>query len=92
MLEEGEILVLGGSWLYFTHMDFLDKEGKVKVKPSIGKGRICLTDRKLLILSAEANNGIVPHETVTIFRNGFFIENENYAYFSVHHFVAMLIL
>lgn len=55
MLEEGEVLVLGGAWLYFTHLDFLDKEGKCKVKPSIGKGRICLTDRKLLILSAEAD-------------------------------------
>ncbi|XP_060071954.1 uncharacterized protein LOC132551824 isoform X1 [Ylistrum balloti] len=55
MLEEGEVLVLGGAWLYFTHLDFLDKECKTKVKPSIGKGRICLTDRKLLILSAEAN-------------------------------------
>ncbi|OWF37089.1 uncharacterized protein LOC110440591 isoform X2 [Mizuhopecten yessoensis] len=55
MLEEGEVLVLGGAWLYFTHLDFLDKEGKTKVKPSIGKGRICLTDRKLLILSAEVN-------------------------------------
>lgn len=54
MLEEGEMLVLGGSWLYYNNIDFLDAEGKGSIKPSIGKGRLCLTNQRLLILSAES--------------------------------------
>lgn len=54
MLEEGEMLVLGGSWLYYNNIDFLDAEGKSSTKPSIGKGRLCLTNQRLLILSAES--------------------------------------
>lgn len=54
MLEEGEMLVLGGSWLYYNNIDFLDAEGKSSIKPSIGKGRLCLTNQRLLILSAES--------------------------------------
>ncbi|XP_062604294.1 uncharacterized protein LOC134266072 [Saccostrea cucullata] len=53
MLEEGEMLVLGGSWLYYNNIDFLDAEGVTSLKPSIGKGRLCLTNQRLLILSAE---------------------------------------
>lgn len=58
MLEEGEMLVLGGSWLYYNNIDFLDADAKNPIKPSIGKGRLCLTNQRLLILSAENVLGI----------------------------------
>lgn len=42
MLEEGEMLVLGGLWLYYNNIDFLDVEGKGFIKLFIGKGCLCL--------------------------------------------------
>ena len=59
MLEEGEMLLLGGSWLHFSNLDFLAADGKEHTKPSIGKGRLCLTNKRLLILSADVNSGII---------------------------------
>ncbi|KAJ8309359.1 hypothetical protein KUTeg_014233 [Tegillarca granosa] len=55
MLVDGEMLLLGGSWLYFSNLEFLDTEYKNSVKPPIGKGRLCLTNQRLLILSAETD-------------------------------------
>lgn len=42
MLEEGEMLVLGGLWFYYNNIDFLDVEGKGFIKLFIGKGCLCL--------------------------------------------------
>ena len=57
MLIEGEMLLLGGSWLQFSNIDFLEPNGKDQMRPSIGRGRLCLTNRRLLILSADIDNG-----------------------------------
>lgn len=56
MLIEGEMLLLGGSWLQFSNVDFLEPNGKETIKPSIGKGRLCLTNQRLLILSADVDS------------------------------------
>lgn len=56
MLIEGEMLLLGGSWLQFSNIDFLDPTGKESIKPSIGRGRLCLTNQRLLILSADIDS------------------------------------
>lgn len=57
MLIEGEMLLLGGSWLQFSNIDFLDPTGKESIKPSVGRGRLCLTNQRLLILSADIDSG-----------------------------------
>jgi hypothetical protein len=57
MLIEGEMLLLGGSWLQFSNVDFLEPNGKETIKPSIGKGRLCLTNQRLLLLSADVDSG-----------------------------------
>ncbi|CAG2240840.1 unnamed protein product [Mytilus edulis] len=56
MLIEGEMLLLGGSWLQFSNIDFLDPTGKESIKPSVGRGRLCLTNQRLLILSADIDS------------------------------------
>ncbi|XP_050404920.1 uncharacterized protein LOC126820830 [Patella vulgata] len=53
MLVDGEKLLLGASWLYVTGVEFLDADGTNVVKEPVGKGRICLTNQRVLILSAE---------------------------------------
>jgi hypothetical protein len=57
VLIEGEMLLLGGSWLQFSNVDFLEPNGKETIKPSIGKGRLCLTNQRLLLLSADVDSG-----------------------------------
>ncbi|XP_046567372.1 uncharacterized protein LOC124275758 [Haliotis rubra] len=53
MLVEGEKLLLGGCWLYFTNVEFYDMECSKMLKEPIGRGRICLTNKRVLLLSAE---------------------------------------
>ncbi|ESO90169.1 hypothetical protein LOTGIDRAFT_233962 [Lottia gigantea] len=53
MLIDGEKLLLGGSWLYVTGVEYLDADGNNVLKEPVGKGRICLTNQRVLILSAE---------------------------------------
>ncbi|XP_041352832.1 uncharacterized protein LOC121371191 [Gigantopelta aegis] len=53
MLVEGEKLLLGGCWLYFTNVEYFDADGKCTTREPIGRGRICLTSQRLLVLSAE---------------------------------------
>ncbi|KAL5008118.1 hypothetical protein ScPMuIL_013699 [Solemya velum] len=56
MLVDGEKILLGGGWLYFLGVDFLDATESGVIKSPVGKGRICLTSQKLLILSAETSS------------------------------------
>lgn len=68
MLIEGEMLLLGGSWLQFSNMDFLDPTGKNCIKPSLGRGRLCLTNRRLLILSADIDSDACLEDKATEYR------------------------
>ncbi|XP_025105197.1 LOW QUALITY PROTEIN: uncharacterized protein LOC112570787 [Pomacea canaliculata] len=53
MLEDGEMLLLGGCWLHYMHVEFKDETGEKTVRQPYGKGRLCLTNNRVLLLSAE---------------------------------------
>lgn len=53
MLEDGEMLLLGGCWLHYVHMEFKDETGEKMLRQPYGKGRLCLTNNRVLLLSAD---------------------------------------
>ncbi|KAH3858719.1 hypothetical protein DPMN_101345, partial [Dreissena polymorpha] len=53
VLSEGERLLLGGSWLYFRDVEFQEAGTARPIKPPLGDGRICLTNRRMLLMCAE---------------------------------------
>ncbi|KAL8565190.1 hypothetical protein ACOMHN_003977 [Nucella lapillus] len=53
MLEDGEMLLLGGCWLHYVHLEFKDETGEKMVRQPYGKGRLCLTNNRVLLLSAD---------------------------------------
>lgn len=53
MLEDGEMLLLGGCWLHYMHIEFKDETGEKTVRQPYGKGRLCLTNNRVLLLSAD---------------------------------------
>jgi len=53
MLVDGERFLLGSCWLYYTHVQFTDVDGKKVVREPYGRGRIGLTSKRALFLSTE---------------------------------------
>uniref|UniRef100_A0A0B6ZTB4 Uncharacterized protein n=1 Tax=Arion vulgaris TaxID=1028688 RepID=A0A0B6ZTB4_9EUPU len=53
MLLDGERFLLGSCWLYYTHVQFLDVEGTKTLREPYGRGRIGLTNKRVLLLSTE---------------------------------------
>ncbi|XP_070575739.1 uncharacterized protein [Ptychodera flava] len=54
LLFEGERLLLGGQYIYYTNVIFLDENGSPSnEKPPMTKGRAFLTTNRMLLLSAE---------------------------------------
>ncbi|XP_070575736.1 uncharacterized protein [Ptychodera flava] len=54
LLFEGERLLLGGQYIYYTNVTFLDENGSPSnEKPPMTKGRAFLTTNRMLLLSAE---------------------------------------
>ncbi|KAK3580383.1 hypothetical protein CHS0354_001501 [Potamilus streckersoni] len=53
VLVEGEKLLLGGEWLLFREVEFLESKTVSPTKPPLGEGRICLTSLRLLLMCAE---------------------------------------
>ncbi|KAL4239093.1 hypothetical protein ACF0H5_003796 [Mactra antiquata] len=53
VLQEGERLLLGGSWLHFQDVQFYEPECNKQIKPALGEGRICLTNLRMLLLCAD---------------------------------------
>ena len=58
MLEDGEMLLLGGCWLHYIHIEFKDETGERTLRQPYGRGRLCLTSNRVLLLSAEIYTGI----------------------------------
>ncbi|XP_002731470.1 uncharacterized protein LOC100372056 [Saccoglossus kowalevskii] len=54
LIFDGEELLMGGQYIYYTSVTFLDPTGKFQSgKPAMTRGRAFLTSRRLLLLSAE---------------------------------------
>ncbi|XP_076442183.1 uncharacterized protein LOC143281108 [Babylonia areolata] len=53
MLEDGEMLLLGGCWLHYVHVEFRDEAGVQTLRQPYGKGRLCLTNNRVLLLAAD---------------------------------------
>lgn len=53
MLVDGEMLLLGGCWLHYMHVEFKDETGERTVRQPYGRGRLCLTSHRVLLLSAD---------------------------------------
>ncbi|KAK7104193.1 hypothetical protein V1264_018951 [Littorina saxatilis] len=53
MLEDGEMLLLGGCWLHYMHIEFKDETGEKIMRQPYGRGRLCLTSHRVLLLSAD---------------------------------------
>nr|KAG5714476.1 hypothetical protein BaRGS_006922 [Batillaria attramentaria] len=53
MLVDGEMLLLGGCWLHYMHVEFKDETGQNTVRQPYGRGRLCLTSQRVLLLSAD---------------------------------------
>ena len=60
MLEDGEMLLLGGCWLHYVHVEFKDETGERTIRQPYGRGRLCLTNNRVLFLSAEIYTGSEP--------------------------------
>ena len=57
MLEDGEMLLLGGCWLHYMHIEFKDETGERSIRQPYGRGRLCLTNHRVLLLSADVYTG-----------------------------------
>ena len=53
MLYEGEIILNKGTWLEYQFVSFFDEYSNIVVKPPMTAGRACITDKRVMFLSAQ---------------------------------------